>query len=140
MHGRSLFPDGAKMISFSLAGQLETQLQRRRKYIAATIRSQRRQADCPDQHIPIRRAEPGADAMAGLLSDAEIALLRNKPAEPNKIQAALQRIKTHTYGNCLACGAAIAPQRLRIHPTAERCQSCQAALESSQRQGLAPNS
>jgi len=124
MHGHSLFPNGAKMISFSLARQLETQLQRRRKYIVATIRSQRCQAG----------------AMTGLLSAAEIALLRNKSAEPNKIQAALQRIKTRTYGNCLACGAVIAPPRLRLHPTAERCQSCQAALESSQRQGLEADS
>ena len=40
------------------------------------------------------------------------------------IRAALNRIEAGTYGTCVACGEAIAPQRLRALPTATRCVDC----------------
>lgn len=120
------------MISSRLTGQVESQLQRRRKYIQAAMRSHRYSTNQDDQAHSDRGNKSEVIATE-LLTDAEIALLRNKPAEPEKIQAALRRIKWHVYGACIACGAAIAAQRLRIHPTAERCRHCQAELEHSQR-------
>ncbi|AMP00127.1 prokaryotic dksA/traR C4-type zinc finger family protein [Collimonas arenae] len=113
-------------------GQVETQLQRRRKYILAAIRSHPRTTNQFDQkHFNCGRQ--GEIIAAELLTDTEIALLLHTSAEPQKIQAALRRIKSHVYGACIACGAAISPQRLRIHPTAERCRHCQAEIENNQR-------
>jgi RNA polymerase-binding transcription factor DksA len=130
----SSFSDEAEMISSRLTGQVESQLQRRRKYILEAIRSHENSTD--QAHFKHSGKD---DAIAAeLLTDAEIALLLHKPAEAEKIQAALRRIKSHTYGICIACGATIAPQRLQIHPTAERCRHCQAEMENSQRQGPEP--
>lgn len=43
--------------------------------------------------------------------------------------AALERLTDGSYGLCLACGAPIAPARLKILPEVERCVQCQAARE-----------
>ena len=45
------------------------------------------------------------------------------------ILAALIRIEDGGYGLCLTCAAPIGPKRLDAMPWAERCLSCQAALE-----------
>jgi RNA polymerase-binding transcription factor DksA len=133
----SSFSDEAEMIPSRLTGQVESQLQRRRKYILDAIRSHQYSTNQADQ-AHSRHCDADDVIAAELLTDAEIALLLYKQAEPKKIQAALRRIKSHTYGICTACGATIAPQRLQIHPTAERCRHCQAEMENSQRQGTEP--
>lgn len=40
------------------------------------------------------------------------------------IDAALQRIKTGDYGDCMECGEAINPKRLEVDPTALYCIEC----------------
>ena len=40
------------------------------------------------------------------------------------IDAALERLDDGRYGECLACGQPIAPERLAARPTAERCVAC----------------
>lgn len=40
------------------------------------------------------------------------------------IRAALSRIEAGNYGWCVACGSAIALERLRAEPTADRCIEC----------------
>lgn len=44
--------------------------------------------------------------------------------EVDAIRAALARMDAGTYGTCLACGEAIAIERLRVVPTASRCVAC----------------
>lgn len=40
------------------------------------------------------------------------------------VDAALARLDGGRYGECLACGQPIAPDRLAARPTAERCVAC----------------
>ena len=45
--------------------------------------------------------------------------------ELRDITAALQRIDEGRYGECVDCGADIAPSRLQVQPAALRCIKCQ---------------
>ena len=42
-----------------------------------------------------------------------------------RVRAALQRIQTGEYGNCIMCDKAVPEARLRALPYAERCIPCQ---------------
>ena len=42
------------------------------------------------------------------------------------VRAALSRIESGSYGVCRRCGEAIAPERLRVLPTALECVGCAA--------------
>lgn len=46
------------------------------------------------------------------------------------VDAALERIRTGTYGICVRCGEPIGVDRLRARPTAELCIRCAVAVES----------
>ncbi len=46
-----------------------------------------------------------------------------------KIDRALQRLSLGSYGLCIACGDAIAIERLRLAPEVPRCVACEALLE-----------
>lgn len=48
-------------------------------------------------------------------------------SEIRMIRAALQRVEDGVYGECVACGEAISPERLAVVPHAARCQKCAAA-------------
>jgi DnaK suppressor protein len=50
-------------------------------------------------------------------------------AELKRIDAALARIRAGAYGDCLECGAPIAPGRLEAQPAATLCVSCAEARE-----------
>lgn len=41
-----------------------------------------------------------------------------------EIEAALSRMRDGTYGDCLGCGTAIAPQRLADRPWSAHCGGC----------------
>ena len=46
------------------------------------------------------------------------------------VNRALQRLEDDQYGICIECNEAVAETRLGAIPYAERCISCEAALES----------
>lgn len=48
-----------------------------------------------------------------------------------EVDRALSRIDQGNYGNCLACGAMIDTDRLKIEPTAEYCVDCQRKQSAS---------
>jgi RNA polymerase-binding transcription factor DksA len=50
-----------------------------------------------------------------------LAILRG---ELEKTLQALERLERGAYGTCLECGRPIAPRRLAVIPTAERCDAC----------------
>ncbi len=50
-------------------------------------------------------------------------------AELKRIDAALKRIRSGTYGDCLECGEAIGSGRLSAQPTAALCLGCARARE-----------
>lgn len=49
---------------------------------------------------------------------------RRRKLQLQKIQAALQRIKSDDYGYCFVCGEEIAIKRLQADPTHTRCINC----------------
>lgn len=53
--------------------------------------------------------------------------------ELQAVRAALQRITEGSYGECVACGSAIAPERLQASPAAMRCMACQTKAEAKPR-------
>lgn len=61
--------------------------------------------------------------------ELEFALGEREMAELTAIDAALARVHAGTYGECIDCGAHIAPARLQASPEASRCIHCQEKLE-----------
>lgn len=51
---------------------------------------------------------------------------RRREQEIARIDAALARLDAGEYGDCLECGEAIAPKRLRLDPAAALCIACAA--------------
>ena len=68
-------------------------------------------------------------AEADIQEDLEFALVQMKSETLNKINDALARLETGTYGNCFDCGEEIAEKRLRALPFAVRCKDCEEARE-----------
>lgn len=62
------------------------------------------------------------DAMQG--QAMALANERQRAAELGRIAAALHRLDTGTYGECLECGEEIAPRRLAVDPAAALCITC----------------
>lgn len=71
----------------------------------------------------------GSDARRASEQGLELALDEYETQELSAIDAALARIAAGTYGECLDCGASIAPQRLQAAPAALRCLHCQERAE-----------
>ena len=71
------------------------------------------------------------DAGAQLASERELEFAMNERelAELSAIDAALARIASDTYGECVDCGAHITPARLHASPEASRCIHCQEKAE-----------
>ena len=70
-------------------------------------------------------------SVADLLADLDLAILDLHIAEIRDIDSALMRIAAGGYGICMDCGDEVAVERLRVNPTAKRCQPCQSRYESS---------
>ena len=86
----------------------------------------------------VRRAEASAehfsragdtDAQVNSARDLEFALDDRESAEIRLVDAALERIKAGSYGQCLDCGENIPQARLHAAPEAARCIACQEKLE-----------
>lgn len=67
-----------------------------------------------------------ADQLVGL----ELAEADRDLTELRAVYAALQRMKSGTYGTCVACGSPIDDARLRALPAAARCRSCEEQREA----------
>lgn len=72
-----------------------------------------------------------SDAQMATARDLELALDDHETQELAAIDAALARIAAGTYGQCVDCGADIAPQRLQAAPEAARCIACQERAENA---------
>jgi len=86
----------------------------------------------------VSRAEAAADhfghaedSRAQVTTERELAfaLDERETAELEAIDATLHRIEAGTYGDCIDCGACIAPARLQASPEAARCIHCQEKAE-----------
>jgi len=77
-----------------------------------------RPADNFDDALLAAERESSAQALS-----QDLRLLR-------EVEAARDRLRDSTYGVCLRCEEAIAPQRLRAIPWSAYCVSCQAKVEN----------
>lgn len=57
--------------------------------------------------------------------------LSHSPEDLERIQCALQRLRTNSYGACIDCGNEIDHKRLEAIPEAERCIDCQQSYENN---------
>jgi RNA polymerase-binding transcription factor len=67
----------------------------------------------------------GEEAVADLLTSTNVAVLEREVNELRDVEAALQRIRTGSYGVCDTCGDDIERERLEAYPAAERCVDCE---------------
>jgi len=70
------------------------------------------------------------ESVADLLADLQFANIDRHIAEVREIDAALMRLLTNQFGECIDCADAIEIERLDAYPTARRCQPCQLRFES----------
>lgn len=65
------------------------------------------------------------EAAANNIVDTENAIIGLHLQNARDLNAALERIETGAYGDCIDCGDDIAYERLVAYPTAKRCIRCQ---------------
>lgn len=68
-----------------------------------------------------QRLEGGDSALADLIASTDMAMVRRDVEEMREIDAAIGRIESGSYGDCVDCGEPIAAARLEAEPTAIRC-------------------
>ena len=75
----------------------------------------------------------GESSEAAIQQEIEYQLIQMKSETLGRIEAALERLETGTYGDCADCEREIAEARLRALPFATRCRTCQEFLEAAAR-------
>jgi DnaK suppressor protein len=71
------------------------------------------------------------ESLADLLVDLGLEIIDMHLAEVREVEAALARISSGQYGDCMDCGGEIESDRLQAYPTARRCWDCQSKYEKS---------
>src|ERR1700676_2286617 len=69
---------------------------------------------------------------AAMQEEMDFALIQMKAETLARVDEALARLDTGSYGCCEACGGEISEKRLRALPFAERCTDCEAKNERVQ--------
>jgi DnaK suppressor protein len=69
------------------------------------------------------------DANETAEQETQLTLLGNAQRELERVNSALGRLESGTYGTCTNCGLQIAPARLEARPTSEYCIDCQQLAE-----------
>jgi DnaK suppressor protein len=65
------------------------------------------------------------ERVADVIVDTDNAIIGMHLQEINDLNAALDRIQSGFYGDCIDCGDDITYERLSAYPTAKRCIRCQ---------------
>jgi len=106
--------------------QLKATLDNRYGELLATVREELRSSDEPEWlALADRMTEIGTESLADLLADVRATSVDSHVREMRAIEAARLRMRQGRFGACVDCGDAIAFERLRALPTAERCITCQ---------------
>jgi DnaK suppressor protein len=77
--------------------------------------------------------DDGDHSDAAFQHSIDFALIQMKTETLARIDAALARLDTGMYGDCLECGSEISGQRLRALPFAVRCIACEEKREQEGR-------
>lgn len=111
--------------------RLKAQLEARRAKLRVEVKASLSGSD-DDRVVGLRnRIEESGDewGVADGLAELDLAEARHALTELTEVDAALARMRDHTYGACVDCDIAIAPARLAAYPTARRCIDCQGTHE-----------
>jgi len=129
----------ARMLTEAQIGTLEQRLRKRREELLKEIHEELVRTE-DERYIDLagRVHDIGEEAVADLLLDVNLAVLDNQINEVRDIEAALERIRTGTYGICTDCGGPIDFERLEAWPTAKRCRPCQQRYEQTCATGTTP--
>jgi DnaK suppressor protein len=73
--------------------------------------------------------DQGDHALAELKESTVFSFIELKYHELEKIEQALTRIESGTYGHCMDCGGWVGAARLEVIPAAVRCRKCQEEVE-----------
>jgi len=111
----------------------------RRDVLREILSSRRRELQAEVQrHLRARRSDRPADVHEALehseannFADIGFALLEMKGETMRRIDEALSRVETGTFGSCGLCGVEISETRLRALPFAVRCTTCETAREQT---------
>jgi RNA polymerase-binding protein DksA len=74
---------------------------------------------------PMTYGSQAAAATQVFEQQRDLALRERNQQQLAAIEAALARLEAGTYGSCVRCGNAIAPERLEALPSAAHCIDCQ---------------
>lgn len=86
--------------------------------------------DAPEQMTYGSQAAAASQVFA---QQRDLALRDHGQHQLELVDAALDRLDTGTYGTCVRCGQAIAPERLEALPWAAMCITCQAVADRERR-------
>lgn len=90
-----------------------------------------------DGHSPAAPPEAHAQPAEAPVDDVASELeFRSREAIADRlsyVDAALERLRDGTYGDCASCGEAIAPRRLEHDPAASMCVACREAADGTRR-------
>jgi DnaK suppressor protein len=104
-------------------------LEDRRREIQEKLRSLRE--GIPAETKDVRDTEE--QSVDDFVQEVDLALMQMKSETLKKIEQALLRLESGTYGRCQECDAEIPAARLRALPFAALCRDCQEETESSVR-------
>lgn len=104
---------------------LRYMLEERRREIHEKLRSLRE--SLPAEVLEVRDAEE--HSVDDFVQEVDFALMQMKSETLARIDEALKRVGTGSYGVCAECGVEIAEARLQALPFAARCRECQEAEE-----------
>jgi RNA polymerase-binding transcription factor DksA len=110
--------------------RIRTDLEARRTSLRIEVKAQLKgSGDDRVVGLSNRLTESDDWAVADSLAELDIAGATHVLNELAEVDAALARIRSGNYGECISCGKTIAAARLIAYPTALRCVGCQSAFE-----------
>jgi DnaK suppressor protein len=74
---------------------------------------------------PMTYGSQAAAASQVFEQQRDLALREKDEQHLEQVEAAIERLDADTYGRCVRCGEAIAPERLEALPWAAHCIDCQ---------------
>jgi RNA polymerase-binding protein DksA len=131
--GKHMALDQQTTVDFK--AQLRGRAQQLRREIAETL-----ERSTDESHVRIAEQARDAedDSFSNLIVDLNLSDIDRDAEELRRIDSALTRLTSGTYGECVICGQEIPLARLRAEPTASRCLACQELYEKTHATGTTP--